>query len=396
MKKKSNEKTTIVMKSVVAMLFLLLCITPATAQKRKSTKKTAAPKPVVVEETPAQRLYKAMLPATAKVMFIDSVVVDKQGFLSQIPLSKDAGRISTYEQFFDRPAQVPLGVFQNEFGDRCYYADGDTLSTRLYSIDRLGNNWSKPRELTEFGIDYQSPNFPFLLTDGITLFFAAKGEHSLGGYDIFMTRYDSDNGTFYRPENYGLPFNSTANDYFVAIDEVNELGYLVSDRNQPDDKVCIYIFVPTSPRLNFESEDLSNDLLRRYAKLVSIDDTWPFGNRAEALQRYQSLLGQKARSDGSNSIFFIIDDATIYRNMGEFRSPQSRQLYLEYATFTSTIDTDERTLSLQRDRFANASAREQRQMREAILRLEKQLDENRTRQRQIAKEIRYIEVKIKN
>lgn len=383
-------------RKIITLLLAMAFFAPATAQKRKTTKKQVAPKPVVVEETPAERLFKTMLPATAKVMFIDSVVVDKNGFLSQIPLSKEAGILSTYEQFFDRPAQLPLGVFRNEFGDRCYYADGDTLSTRLYSIDRLGNSWSKPREITEFGTDYVSPNYPFLQADGLTLFFAAQGEHSLGGYDIFMTRYDNEDGRFYRPENYGLPFNSTANDYLLAIDEVNELGYLVSDRNQPDDKVCIYIFVPTSPRLNFESEDLSNDLLRRYANLVSIDDTWPFGNRAEALQRYQSLLGQKARSDGSNSIFFIIDDATIYRNMGEFRSPQSRQLYLEYATLTSTIDTDERTLSLQRDRFANASAREQRQMREAILRLEKQLDENRTRQRQIAKEIRYIEVKIKN
>lgn len=383
-------------RKIITLLLAMAFFAPATAQKRKTTKKQVAPKPVVVEETPAERLFKTMLPATAKVMFIDSVVVDKNGFLSQIPLSKEAGMLSTYEQFFDRPAQLPLGVFRNEFGDRCYYADGDTLSTRLYSIDRLGNSWSKPREITEFGPDYVSPNYPFLQADGLTLFFAAQGEHSLGGYDIFMTRYDNEDGRFYRPENYGLPFNSTANDYLLAIDEVNELGYLVSDRNQPDDKVCIYIFVPTSPRLNFESEDLSNDLLRRYAKLVSIDDTWPFGNRAEALQRYQSLLGQKARSDGSNSIFFIIDDNTVYRSVSDFRSPQSRELYRQYAALAASIDTDERTLSLQRDKYANASAREQRQMREAILRLEKQLDENRTRQRQIAKEIRYIELKVRS
>ena len=383
-------------RKIITLLLAMAFFAPTMAQKRKSTKKTAAPKSVVVEETPAQRLYKAMLPATAKVMFIDSVVVDKQGFLSQIPLGKDAGKISTFEQFFDRQTQVELGVFQNEFGDRCYYADGDTLATRLYSIDRLGNNWSKPRELTEFGPDYVSPNFPFLLSDGITLFFAAKGKNSIGGYDIFMTLYDSENGVFYRPENYGLPFNSTANDYFVAIDEVNELGYLVSDRHQPDDKVCIYIFVPTSPRVSFESEDLSNEQLRRYANLVSIDDTWPFGNRIEALQRYQTVLGQKAISGDANSINFVIDDNTVYRSTSQFRSPQSRDLYKKYAALAASIDTDERTLSLQRDKFANASAREQRQMRETMLRLEHQLTENQAKIKQIAKEIRYIELRIKN
>ena len=200
-------------RKIIVLLLAMTIFAPVAAQKRKSAKK-AKPKAqpvVVVEETPAERLFKTMLPATAKVMFIDSVVVDKNGFLSQIPLSKEAGSISTYEAFFDRPSQVLLGVFQNEFGDRCYYADGDTLATALYSIDRLGNQWSKPRELTEFGRDYEMPNFPFLQTDGITLFFAAQGEHSLGGYDVFMTRYDTDEGRFYRPENYGLPFNSTAN-----------------------------------------------------------------------------------------------------------------------------------------------------------------------------------------
>ncbi|MBR6494752.1 MAG: hypothetical protein IKT22_05760 [Prevotella sp.] len=383
-------------RKIITLLLAMAFFAPTMAQKRKSTKKTAAPKPVVIEETPAQRLYKAMLPATAKVMFIDSVVVDKQGFLSQIPLGKDAGKISTFEQFFDRPAQVELGVFQNEFGDRCYYADGDTLATRLYSIDRLGNNWSKPRELTEFGPDYKSPNFPFLLSDGITLFFAAKGEHSIGGYDIFMTLYDSENGVFYRPENYGLPFNSTANDYFVAIDEVNELGYLVSDRHQPDDKVCIYIFEPTSPRVSFESEDLSNEQLRRYANLVSIDDTWPFGNRSEALQRYQTALGNQSSQTAAKNIAFVIDDNTIYRSTSQFRSPQSRELYQKYAALAASIDTDERTLSLQREKFAKASAREQRQMRETMLRLEHQLTENQEKIKQIAKEIRYIELKIKN
>ena len=154
--------------------------------------------------------------------------------------------------------------------------------------------------------------------------------------------------------------------------------------------------MPTSPRLSFESEDLSNDLLRRYANLVSIDDTWPFGNRTEALQRYQAVLGQKTISGNSNSIAFIIDDNTVYRSVSDFRSPQSRELYRQYAALAASIDTDERTLSLQRDKYANASAREQRQMRETMLRLEHQLTENQAKIKQIAKEIRYIELRIKN
>ncbi|MBR6016925.1 MAG: hypothetical protein IK067_07345, partial [Prevotella sp.] len=93
---------------------------------------------------------------------------------------------------------------------------------------------------------------------------------------------------------------------------------------------------------------------------------------------------------------FVIDDNTVYRSTSQFRSPQSRELYQKYAALAASIDTDERTLSLQREKFAKASAREQRQMRETMLRLEHQLTENQEKIKQIAKEIRYIELKIKN
>lgn len=379
----------------IVLLLAMAFFAPATAQKRKTVKKNAQ-KSAVVEETPAERLFKTMLPATAKVMFIDSIVVDKATFLSQIPLSREAGTVSSYEQYFEQPTQLLLGVFKNEFGDRCYFADGDTLSTALYSTDLLGNKWSKPRELTEFRADYQMPNFPFLQADGMTLFFAAKGEQSIGGYDIFMTRYDSDNGTFYRPENYGLPFNSTANDYFIAFDEVNELGYLVSDRHQPADKVCIYVFEPTFPRANFDGEDVSPGQLNNYAKLTSISETWKFGNRLAALQRYKDVSNRRSEQKTSGDFSFVINNDVVYHSMTDFRSPQSREIYQKYAILSASTDSDEQTLRLQRDKFAKSSAREQLQMREAMLRLENKVEEAQKQLGQYAKEIRYIENKIIN
>ena len=384
-------KTNIITLCMIGLL-VLLPSSPAAAQKRKPVRKPVPKEqPVVVEETPAERLFKTMLPSTAKVMFIDSTVVDKESFLSYIPLSPEAGTITTYEKFFDRPTQIPLAVFKNEFGDRCYYADGDTLGTSLFSIDRLGNRWSKPRELTELGDNYLMPNYPFLQTDGITLFFAAKGKHSLGGYDIFMTLYNAESGQFYRPENFGLPFNSTANDYLIAFDDVNELGFLVSDRYQPADKVCIYTFVPQFPRVSFEDEDLSDDQLRRYARLTNISDTWRFGDRQAALQRYQATQSRTAKKMNTGIFSFVINDQTVYHQLSDFRSPQARNLYQKYATLEASINTDERTLELQRDKYSNASARDQRLMREAMLRLEHQLDENRTQLKEMAKEIRRIE-----
>ena len=60
------------------------------------------------------------------------------------------------------------------------------------------------------GIDesFTAINYPFVMSDGITLFFAAKGDKSVGGYDIFTTTFDSESGKFYQPQNYGLPLQA--------------------------------------------------------------------------------------------------------------------------------------------------------------------------------------------
>ena len=324
-------------------------------------------------------------------MFIDSIVVDKADFIKHVPLNKESGTLATYEDHFRKPAQVPLAVFTNEFGDRCYYSEGDTLGTALYSTDRLGEKWSKPRQLTEFGSDYRNPNYPFLMSDGITLFFSAKGEHSLGGYDIFMTLFDGENGTFYKPENYGLPFNSTANDYLVAFDELDELGWLVTDRYQPAGKVCIYTFVPTFPRASFEQDNLSDAQIERFARIKNIQETWRFGDRAQAMQRYQNMLQRSEAGTAQKAFSFVINDNVVYHSIRDFKSPTTRELFKSLQELNASLKEDELTLEMQRDRYFNANARTQKMLNTEILGLEKKIEEKRIDARQMEKEIRRTE-----
>ena len=96
------------------ILSILLVVCPVWGQRNK---RTAAHKAAAVEtETAADRLYATMLPATAKVMFIDSMVVDKASFLSQIPLNKESGRILSYQQFFNsnKKTTMPVSVYVND------------------------------------------------------------------------------------------------------------------------------------------------------------------------------------------------------------------------------------------------------------------------------------------
>ena len=376
--------------SRIIILLLVLTLSSAVyAQKRKGRTTRTKAAPVVVEESPEEILFKSMLPATAKVMFIDSIVVDKKDFLRHLPLFNQPGGVCDYETYFHQKSQVAAGVYQNEFGDRTYFAQGDTIhGTSLYSIDNLGGEWSKPRQLIELEEECKSPNYPFMMSDGITLFFSSTGSNSVGGYDIFMTLLDSETGKFYKPENYGLPFNSSANDYLLVIDEYNELGWLVSDRFQPEDKVCIYTFVPSQARESFENEDLDEAKLKEFATLSSIKDTWKFGDRQEAMNRVK-LLQQSNASKKQDGIFFPMNDKLVIRSQQDFPSEQTRKLYKQLAELKNDYINQVNTLDQERIKFHQSPAHQQKTMRAGMIELEKRVAN-------MEKDIHELEKKIRN
>ena len=227
-------------------LTLLLAFAPASAQKskKKATAKKAAvvKKPVVVEPEEDPKVTK-MLEATQRIVFIDSVVVDKKNFLSSYSLNSESGKVLAYNEFFHSEDQPYSTVYQNQLGNKCYFSENG----RLYTSDMLGSNWSEPVELEGIGA-FRRTNYPFMMADGTTLYFSAIGPEGLGGLDIYVTRFDSSTGTFLKAENIGMPFNSEANDYMYVIDEIDSIGFFATDRRQPEGKVCIYSFIPNQSR----------------------------------------------------------------------------------------------------------------------------------------------------
>ncbi len=290
--------------------FLLasLVTAPASAQSRKAK---AAEK-----KTPEQELYDELLLSTAKIMFIDSLVVDKETFLSLLPLPKDVGTLT------GKNGDVE---YTNEFADTRIVASGDTISGRhLYIAHRYGDEWEEARQLSE--IENEMADYPFLMTDGITLYFSAEGEGTVGGRDIFRTTYDAEDHTFYYATNMGLPFNSPQNDYLLAISDMDNLGWLVSDRNQEEGKVCIYTFEPTAQRVTFD-EDTDPELIKNYAEIRHIKDSWTFGDLIAARERKAALLERLEEKEEDESIMFVVNDNTVYTSLSDFKSDADREEY---------------------------------------------------------------------
>ncbi|MGI6242832.1 MAG: hypothetical protein ACOYJK_04775 [Prevotella sp.] len=323
-------------------------------------------------------------------MFIDSVVVSKDEFVSKLPLGNAAGKLSAK---YSESHEMLLGQYENDFADRRLYAVGDTTGTTLYSQVLLGNGWGKQNPLSEISEEeYPFQNFPFLCTDGATLFFSAKGENSVGGYDIFMTTFDSDKGEWYEPQNYGLPYNSTANDYLLAIDDLDSLGWLVTDRFQNEDSVCIYTFVPTYPRLDFASEDVTDSQLESYAKIINISDTWDFGNRRKALQRRDAMIARTAEAQTGRKMTFVINDDRIVTSIADFKSEKSKKLYKQLQELCSMLQSTQENLETKRETYANAGKGVKEDLKDDILQLEKDLTQQHADIKLLEKEIRQHEI----
>lgn len=68
----------------------------------------------------------------------------------------------------------------------------------------------------------------FPAPDGKTLYFSSNGHNSMGGYDIFMTRWENNQWT--EPVNVGYPINTIGNERMFLISPDGKTAYVDSDR----------------------------------------------------------------------------------------------------------------------------------------------------------------------
>lgn len=315
-----------------------------------------------------------MMHSVKDITVVDSTVVDKARFLEAYNMSKEAGTLTTFNQFFNQKEQPDGIVFQTETKNKIFYSSATNGKMRLYGSDMLTDKWEKGKPLK--GLDEDGNcNYPYVLADGITLYFAADGEESLGGYDIFVTRYNSGNNQFLKPENIGMPFNSPANDYMLVIDEFNNLGWFASDRNQSEGKVCIYTFVPDEESETLDEEIFSPERLRSRAQLLSIKETWK--NNQEMQHAKQRIANVKYADTGNQTVQrdfeLIIDDLTTYYTLKDFRSKEARELATRWRQEIKSHVTLSAQLEKKRIAYARANAAQRKGMRAGILDMEKRI-----------------------
>lgn len=296
-----------------------------------------------------------------KVRIIDSVQVALDSMLYVCPLSAEAGALTC-----DTTGSLS---YMNQRGDRRLWAADSDSARVIVSAHRLLDQWSAPDTLPSIINMSGKQISPYVLNDGVTLYFASNDTNGLGGYDLYVSRYNTATDTYTHPENLGYPYNSDANEYFMVIDEVRHIGYFATDRFSPQGYVRVYSFVPAEQKTYWRN--MSSDSIVAYAQLRS----YLLAGNAMPDSTQQPLdVSPSAPREHKPQIHFILNDSVVYTSMDDFHSEEARAAYLEWQTLQTTLQAEGTKLQTLRQEYRAADAARRREMAPAILKLENDTD----------------------
>ena len=327
-----------------------------------------------------------------KVVFVDSIVVAKEKFLEAYMLGRECGKINNTHETLGGNTSTEGTAYRTEMNDKIYYSDADANGRmQLYMCYKMLDSWSKPTALN--GLPEGDNNYPFLLADGVTIYFANNNPNGLGGYDLYVTRYNSDTDRYFMAENLGMPFNSPANDYMMVIDEVNNLGWFATDRNQPEGMVCIYTFLPSETKQYYNYKEDRFEDIRQAAQIASIAATQTDQEAVRKAPQVLFKLGLQMQSEvKKNDFTFVIDDFTDYHSLDNFKCAEARQLYKDWMAKQETLKRLGEELEAMRERYTHSSSNDRKNMTNELLRLEQQYEQLETEVMGMPKAIRNLEI----
>lgn len=310
-----------------------------------------------------------MLARVEGIQVFDSVNVPKDDFFSYYRLSPECGTIIASADIV--PAGFPSTqesiTYIPQSGNEMIWSapTADNAEELVRSVALYGNEWDTPEPIGSHLGDGGNAIFPFMMDDGITLYYANNGANSLGGYDIYITRRDGVN--FLQPQNLGMPYNSPYDDYMLAIDETTGAGWWASDRNHPGgDSLTIYLFKPAEVRRNVDINDPNLIAKARLSSIAVTQDSTANYNeiRSRIEQIDQAPVG---RRNGTPQVLFRLPDGRVITRIEQLSNADARDALRQYIELKEGIEADAEELT----RLRQAYAAGDHQARIDILSLEK-------------------------
>jgi hypothetical protein len=127
-------------------------------------------------------------------------------------------------------------VYYSSYGSTTTYGK-DIFRTQL----RDNGYWSKPENLGDAVNSSSDEDYPYIMPDGVTLYFASKGHYGMGGYDIFRTVFDPATKRWSTPENLAFPINSPFDDFLFVASDSDSLACFATNRKVMPDTVEVLL-----------------------------------------------------------------------------------------------------------------------------------------------------------
>ncbi len=107
---------------------------------------------------------------------------------------------------------------------------------------KIDGTWSSPKPIAGKVNSRFDEDSPFISHNGQTLYFSSNRPESMGGFDVFQSKYNTVTKTWSEPINLGFPINTIDDEINYQLQEDNLSGFLSSNRLHSLGDYDIYYF----------------------------------------------------------------------------------------------------------------------------------------------------------
>ncbi len=188
--------------------------------------------------------------------------------------------------------------------------DGGIGAKDLYICKRLASgDWTNPINLGNKINTIYDENYPYISPDGEYLYFCSVGHNSMGGYDIFKSKWNKKDNTFSEPVNIGYPINTPDDERTISFTKSGRYAYTSAFRKGGAGEMDLYrvIFNNVAPdyvvvKGNISLSDVVNDSTAsdKMKKLYNIKLT-------VTNKKTDAIVGNYAPNSITNNYIIIIN-----------------------------------------------------------------------------------------
>lgn len=225
-----------------------------------------------------------------------------------------------------------------------YYSAMDEEGIRnIYATHLTDSLWSVPTLINEQMTSSSDEIYPMLSPDGQSLYFASKGLYGMGGYDLYVSNWNSETNDWDMPVNMGFPYSSPYDDFLFVNTEDGKYSIFASNRECGRDSVTIYVLEYDSMPVRKAVTDV--DELRALASLNPARDHSRIDNYAAVPDEGQQDESTKRYMDKMREVRALRDSVARFgKNLEKMRSGLAGASGEEKARLTAEISDKEMML----------------------------------------------------